>query len=191
MGENFALKKNNKKGAVLTVSSKYMNESNIDKTSITEYLQTVKMEYGFERNKKVSFENRAGIMLTVYGGLALILFEKVKIRSIVDMFNINLTLLKLVNIISGILVYIFFTISLFLLSKIISVDKYRNFEVDQIDEKLMSEDNYIGTARLVLTYKEIILSHRTINEKKATNLKNAIRLILATLLSLMIYLSTI
>ncbi len=165
-------------------------QSIFDRTSVSEYLSTVKMEYQFERNKKISFENRAGIMLTVYGGLAIIIIDKVNFRTVLDRFTVPLDFLTLINILSGISTYVLFSIAILFLSKIVSVDKYINFNVEQIDEDLLNEEKHVGAARIALTYKRIIMDHRLINELKAQRLKDSIRIIIISLITLLLYIIT-
>ena len=49
----------------------------IEETAILEYLDIVKSEYETERNKKQSFENRAGLIMALLGAICIFLFEKV------------------------------------------------------------------------------------------------------------------
>ena len=42
---------------------------NVSDTAIIEYLEAVKSEYDNERNKKQSFENRAGLIMALLGAI--------------------------------------------------------------------------------------------------------------------------
>lgn len=53
---------------------------NIDNTAIVEYLEIVRSEYETERNKKQSFENRAGLIMALLGAICIFLFENLNYR---------------------------------------------------------------------------------------------------------------
>ena len=53
---------------------------NIDNTAIVVYLEIVRSEYETERNKKQSFENRAGLIMALLGAICIFLFEKLNYR---------------------------------------------------------------------------------------------------------------
>ena len=50
-----------------------------ENTAILEYLDAVKHEYDCEAEIKTSFENRAGVLLTLLGAVCIFLFDKVKL----------------------------------------------------------------------------------------------------------------
>ena len=53
---------------------------NIDNIAIVEYLEIVRSEYETERNKKQSFENRAGLIMALLGAICIFLFENLNYR---------------------------------------------------------------------------------------------------------------
>ncbi|MDC4251942.1 hypothetical protein M3X99_13080 [Clostridium perfringens] len=161
----------------------------IDNVVTLEYFDVIKNEYEIERNKKQSFESRASLIITILGAICVFVFDKINFSQLYEISQKPLYLLGLVKIIIGITVYLSFITTVILLVKAINVDKYENFEVNNIDEKLMLENKVEGIMRLVLTYKKIILNHRSINEKKAKNLRYSFLGIIITILSIVIYIN--
>lgn len=161
----------------------------INDTAIVEYLEIVRSEYENERNKKQSFENRAGLIMALLGAICIFLFEKVKLQEIISLMVEPLTFLKLAKIISGLAVYVCFAFTMIMLVFTIIVKQHNNFEVRNIDESLLGEQRLVALCRLVLTYKSIIIQHRGLNEKRAVAFRRSLYGICATLVSIIIYVS--
>lgn len=161
----------------------------INDTAIVEYLEIVRSEYENERNKKQSFENRAGLIMALLGAICIFLFEKVKLQEIISLMVEPLTFLKLDKIISGLAIYVCFAFTMIMLVLTIIVKQHNNFEVRNIDESLLGEQRLVALCRLVLTYKSIIIQHRGLNEKRAVVFRRSLYGICATLLSIIIYVS--
>ena len=64
------------------------NTPSIEKMPILEYLEVVKSEYNNERQKKCSFESRAGISIAFTGTLCAFLLDEIKISDIIRIINI-------------------------------------------------------------------------------------------------------
>lgn len=80
------------------------------------------------------------------------------------------------------MVYISFVIIFLTIYKLISVKDMKNFEVKKIGEKLLNEKEQDGKKRIISAYRDIIIWHRDINNKKAKSLK-------ASLLFMIIFIS--
>ena len=74
----------------------------VDETAILEYLDILKTEYSFERDKKQSFESRAGGLLALLGAICIFYFQNIDVKDLVDMFFEPLTLVALIRIIAGV-----------------------------------------------------------------------------------------
>ena len=59
------------------------NSPKIEEMPILEYLEVVKSEYNNERQKKGSFESRAGISFAFIGTLCVFLLDEIKISDII------------------------------------------------------------------------------------------------------------
>lgn len=162
------------------------DESN---TAINEYLDIVKSEYEIERGKKESFENRAGIILALISALFVFVIEKININDIINLFSANLTFIIFLKIIFGICVFISLSYSLIFAVVTISTRKLDNFDVKSIDTKLLAEKRMNALARLILAYRNIILNHREINEKRAKTYKKSLCGSIVSIVSILIYLS--
>lgn len=161
----------------------------VDNTAIAEYLEIVRSEYETERNKKQSFENRAGLIMALLGAICIFLFEKVKLQDIISLMNTPLTFLELAKIISGLAVYVCFTFTMIMIVLTIIVKQHENFEVRNIDEALLGEQRIYALCRIILTYKSIIIQHRELNEKRAAAFRKSLYGICSTLVSIIVYIS--
>lgn len=161
----------------------------LSETAIPEYLEIVKSEYIIERDKKQSFENRSGILLALLSALSIFIFEKIKINDIIVLFNLPLTFLTLLKILLGLLIYLFFCSSFLAIIKTIAAKKHDNFEVKNINESLLLENRKDALARLILTYRDIIVQHRAINEKRSKWYIASLYSVFVTLISTIIYIS--
>lgn len=161
----------------------------VSKTAIVEYLDIVKSEYENERSKKQSFENRSGLVMALLGAICIFLFEKVHLNKIISMMSVPLTFIDLIIIISGLTVYIGFAFTIVMVLRTISVKKHDNFEVRNINETLLVELRIGALCRLILTYKDIIIQHRDLNEIRAKAFKKSLYGISMTLISIVVYIT--
>lgn len=163
----------------------------VNNTAIVEYLEIVRSEYETERNKKQSFENRAGLIMALLGAICIFLFEKVKLQDIVYLMTTSLTFVELTKIITGLAVYVCFAFTMAMIVFTITVKQHNNFEVKNINETLLGEQRIVALCRIILTYKSIIIQHRELNEKRASAFRKSLYGICATLVSIIIYISLI
>lgn len=157
--------------------------------ALSEYFELVKNEYEIERNKKVSFENRAGIFLALIGTIGVFLFDKVQFKEIIPLFSIPLTFCVLIKIISCFLVYLSLAFTMLYLIKTITVKQHNNFEVRNIDEVLLAENRINALTRIIFTYRDIICQHRQVNEDRAKTFKLSLYGVVIMLIATVIYIS--
>ncbi len=158
-------------------------------TAINEYLEIVRSEYEIERGKKESFENRVGIILALVGAMGVFLLEIVDMKEIISLFSVPMTFVILLEIISGLLVYIGLAYTLIWSFLAISAKKQANFEVKNINEGLLKEERMTALAKLVFTYRDIIVQHRGLNEKRARAFKHILIGCFITIFSAILYYS--
>lgn len=161
----------------------------VDDTAMAEYLDIISNEYEIERNKKQSFENRAGLIMALMGTICIFLFEKVQLQDVYALTRLELTFINLIKIFSGLLVYIGFLYTFIMLIRIVSVNRYNNFDVRCIDEDLLTEYRTVAICRAILTYKDIIVQHRDQNEHKAATLRKALCGMAITIVAVIIYIA--
>ena len=154
-----------------------------------EYLSVVENEYEIERNKKGSFENRAGIFFALIGAICVYLFDKIKINELVQLLYTPLNIVILLKFIFGCMVYISLSFTLICLIKTITVRQHNNFEVKSIDEVLIAEDRMSALARIIFTYRDIIVQHREINEKRAETFKKSLYGVIIMLIAMVLCIS--
>lgn len=165
--------------------------TNVNETAIEEYFEVVKGEYDKERDKKQSFENRAGIILTLIGAICVFLFEKISMKEIIDMMYLTLNLFNLVKVIAGLAVYSGLIFTIIKTLKTIIVVKHDNFEVKNIDEELLNEEKFQALCRIIFTYRNIIIQHRELNEKRAKAFRSSLYGITVTLVATVVYISLV
>jgi hypothetical protein len=161
----------------------------VNDTAIVEYLDIVKSEYENERNKKQSFENRAGLIMALLGAICIFLFEKVQLNEVFSLMVVPLTFLDLIKIISGTAVYIGFLFTMIMIIKTIIVKQHNNFEVKNINETMLGEPRIYALCKIIFTYRDIILQHRDLNEKRARAFRKSLYGISITLVSVIIYIT--
>lgn len=165
------------------------NELSIENMALSEYFEVVKNEYEIERNKKASFENRAGVFLALIGTVSVFLFDKVQIKQIVSLFSVPLTFIVWLKIISGFFVYLTLAFTMLYLIKTITVKQHHNFEVKNIDEILLAENRINALTKIIFTYRDIICQHRQVNENRAKTFKLSLYGVIIMLVSAVIYIS--
>lgn len=163
----------------------------LSNTAIPEYLEIVKSEYVIERNKKQSFENRAGFILALLGAICIFIFDKVKLNDVFYLMNKSLTFMVLLKIIAGMAVYVGVAVTIIMVLRTINVKKQDNFEVKSINESLISEIKIIALCKIIFTYRDIIIQHRILNEKRAKSFRRSLYGLSLTFMSIIIYLSII
>lgn len=176
-------------GHTITDANRIQNSNIPDEsnTAIVEYLDIVKSEYEIERGKKESFENRVGIILAFVGATCIFLLELIKPSNIFSMMTVPLTFKFLLKIIFGLLVYLGLGVTLISSFIVISTKKQANFEVKNINESLLAENRMNALAKLIFTYRDIILQHRQLNQKRATAFMWSLIGCVVTILSTVIY----
>lgn len=165
------------------------NENEIQKRlelNRKEYLELFKKEYEFERLKKQSFENRAGIILTIISGIFTILIKDLEItKDFIEIFKNNLTMFLFIKFSNIISIHIFFGLTIYYLVKIINVQSHNNYGVNyEID---YTEPHTIILNDLLYNHKLIINSFRDNNEKKAKYFKQSLKYLIFTFIFLIFY----
>lgn len=158
-------------------------------TVINEYLNIVRGEYEIERNKKQSFENRAGLILALVGAMCIFVFEQINLKTIFLLTGEPLTFVLLLRIISGVGVYVGFALTFVNVVRTINVKQYENFEVKSIDEELLGQPRAVALVQIIFTYRDIVTQHRTMNEKKAKTLRYSLYGIVVTLVAVVVYIT--
>ncbi|WP_338950382.1 hypothetical protein [Fusobacterium nucleatum] len=152
-----------------------------------EYLEVFKKEYEFERVKKQSFENRAGIILTLITGIFTFLIKDLEVSSnFIKIFKAeNLTIISFLEFFDIIAMYTFFAFTSFYLIKIISI---RSHDVYDVNCEINYKENYnIILNDLLFNFKEIVNSHRENNEKRANYFKKSLIFLSITFICIFLY----
>lgn len=162
---------------------------NVADTAIEEYFDIIKSEYETERNKKQSFESRAGLIMALLGAICIFLFEKVQLKDIFSLMAVPLTFLDFAIILSGLGVYVCFLFTMLMIIKTITIKQHDNFEVRSIDEALLGEHRLIALCKIIFTYRDIIIQHRTLNELRAKDFRKSLYGISATLIFVIVFIT--
>lgn len=167
-------------------------QERIDDVVLTEYIKVVENEYNAERNKKNSFETRAGILLTFLGAIIVFLMEKIHLLNTAFRFTAEecSCLLNLKSLI-GLLVYVFLGLAIHKLIELISVRPHDSFDVSEIDEELLTNNKLEALCKLMFTYRDIVVSFRKQNEQRASALKFALYCVFSTLVCAVFYVNII
>ena len=166
---------------------KHNENKEVQKIALGNYLDIVKMEYQVELGKKVSFENRAGILLTLFGVIVVFLFGKLPLNNFNAYFEENLTIFiifKLISLVGLIITTIF---SIYQIMKVLTVSEYENFGLDKVDDDKLIKSENIGAAVLFKSYQKVVIDLQKKNNIKAERLKKAIMFLFGMLLFYIIY----
>lgn len=161
----------------------------IAKTAIEECFDIVKSEYKIERNKKQSFENRAGFIITFLGVICVFLLGEVQLKEVFSLKTVSLTFLDFVKILSGLMVYACILFTMVMLIKTITIKPHANFDVRSINETLLEKERLTVLREIIFAYKKIIIQHRTQNELRAKDFRNSLYGLSATLIFIIIYIT--
>lgn len=176
------------------ISMNYKTEMlkiSVDKTSAFECLDIMIKEYEQERSKRQSFESRSSIIITVVAALSIFVLERVHISEIFGIISSDsLSFSQLVRIVSGTGVYLGFVLTLCFIIKTVRVEKIIALDVKQVNEKLIGKPRLEGITKLIITYREIILQHRELNEKKAQALRQALIWLVVSIISVAVFVNT-
>lgn len=93
----------------------YVNQATTN--SIAEYLEVLKIEYERDLTKRQSWQNRAGMILTVLSAICVFVLDKVKISDVLKLTSETMTFIILIKILAGSCVHISFLLSLFFFNK--------------------------------------------------------------------------
>lgn len=138
-----------------------------DLTSLLECLNVAINEYNLERNKKQSFDNRAGIIITVFAAIIISIYDKIPIQGIlVDMYS-PLTFALLLKIIIGCLIYISLILSFGLSVRIIAVKSSENFDIKIINNEIIYAAKIDSVSKFLEIYLKLVYTHRNNNQSVA------------------------
>jgi len=157
-------------------------------TSIQECLTVAMHEYDVERNKKQSLDNRASLIVTLFSGIIIAIYNKLPIDAFITLVNQQLTFLVLTKILLILGTYVALFLSLYSAIKIIIVASYDNFDIKLLDTDFISSPKIDSVPMLLKTYLILTDRHRAYNEDSATNLYRSQCSMLAAVFMIFIYL---
>lgn len=161
----------------------------VSTNSIAEYLEVLKIEYERDLTKRQSWQNRAGMILTVLSAICVFVLDKVKIEDILKFASEALSFIILIKILAGSCVYIFFLLSLFFSIKTIGVASLASYNIDSIEDYDLGRPQIAGSINIIHGYKTIIQTNREISKKTVAHLKKAYIFMVISVISIAIYMN--
>lgn len=178
------------------MSGETKNEEQPQKTNsqkldvpINEFYQLIQNEYACERERKQSIETRSGIILTVSMAFFAFVFEKVSLRTIVALFGDVLTFSLLINIITGLAIYIFYFLSVFFSVLSLKSNEYAFYNVGNITTARLMSDRISTFGQLILDFVEIVKTNRQVNSKKVKYFNLSILCLIICMICLCIFIN--
>ena len=156
---------------------------------LKEILETIKLEYQMERNKKNSFETRAGFIIAFLSAIIISVIEKFNLKNTINLFNVNLTFGILIKILLGIILIISLIVICFSVFQMINIKFYNNLEIKEINDEFLKQSRKKLLKLLIFMYRDVIEQHRKLHKKNAEILKRIITILLIFLLSFFFYVS--
>lgn len=160
-----------------------------DLTSITECLSVSMHEYDIERNKKESFDNRAGLIITVLLAIILAIYDKIPLRQVILDMKSPLTFIILIKIVITTLIYAFLIIALYYSIRIISIKAAENFDITVIDNDLIGAAKIDSVSKLLEIYLNLTKTHRMKNENTAMQLARSQKAMIVSVILIIINLN--
>ncbi|MGV8148962.1 MAG: hypothetical protein ACLKAK_10020 [Alkaliphilus sp.] len=157
-------------------------------TSISECLMVAMHEYDIERNKKQSFDNRAGIIITVFAAIGIAIYNKIPVAEIIEKMLQPLTFLMLLQIFLGCIVYLSLITSLFFAVQIIAVRSSENFDIMVINDEFISSAKINSVTKLLEIYLNLVRIRRSKNEMIVNKLIYSQWAMIISIVSIMVYL---
>lgn len=158
-------------------------------TSLLDSLEVLKQEYQAERNKRQSFETRAGLIITVLAALCAFVFKQIKITGILALAQAPMTFFALLKILAGVFAYISFIGTLWCVFKTIRVRDTLVISTELFDSHFLGQPRLTGVWDLVDEYIKFVDQHREMNDNRATALQHSFYWICGTIVSVMIYIN--
>lgn len=146
-----------------------------EKNSIQEYYDLIMEEYSVERDKKNSFDSRAGIILGFLGIIVIYIFDGIKINELFNNLGDPIQLQPTLKILVVLVTIISFFVSLYYSIRVLNVEAYTGYKVSNITkDKLKNNSGIYTKALFVMEYKEVVMSYRANNLIKAKYLYKSI-----------------
>lgn len=159
-----------------------------DFTSISECLDVAMHEYDLERSKKQSFDNRAGIIITVFVAIVIAIYDKIPVAEIFSSMSKPITFMLLIKIILACIVYLGLLLSFVFSVRVISVKQSENFDIKIVDSDFISSAKIQSVVKLLEIYLNLVLIHRENNENTARKLACSQWSMIISIISIIIYL---
>ena len=142
-------------------------------TSVEECLTVAMHEYNIERNKKQSFDDRAGITITVLVAIIIAIYDKIPLKEIYYISNEPLTFVLLKQIITTIMIYLLLLVTFYYSIKILKVKTIENFDIFIINNDFISAAKIDSVAKLLEAYLNLTEIHRNKNNYLAKQLEKS------------------
>jgi uncharacterized integral membrane protein len=160
-----------------------------DLTAIGECLDVSIHEYDLERNKKQSFDNRAGLIITVLTAIIIAIYDKIPFKDIFSMARLPLTFILLAKIIITVLIYMLIVFSFYFAIRIIFVKITENFDIKIINGDFAGEAKIDSVAKLLEIYLNLTVIHRRKNEVFAEQLTKSQGAMIISIILIIAYLN--
>lgn len=159
----------------------------LEDTIAVRCLDILLREYEIEREKRQSFESRAGIVMVALAALCIFAFEKVPIlgwEKLVMISSHPFLKAHMCTLAYGSLIF-----SLLCLFNTLRIRPYQNFDSECVDESLVGKLPLEGTLYLIKVYRSIIADHQRNNKKVAWSLILSMIFLFVFLASVVIYIN--
>lgn len=159
-----------------------------DLTSISECLNIAMHEYDLERNKKQSFDNRAGIIIPVFAAIGIAIYNIISVKDIIHSMSQPITFVLLLQIVTGLMAYFSLISSFVFAVNVISVKPFENFDIKIIDSQFISMAKIQSGSKLLEVYLNLVRIHRKRNEQTARMLARSQWSMIISIILIMAYL---
>ncbi len=162
------------------------NEEELEENSVGIIMNALLRELDEQKTRKLGFENRAGIALTLVGAISVVTIDKIKISEIISRMYFPFDFFDLLFIISGLLFYISYVVSIIFLLLAINSRKYNTIDPKYFSDEFLQYSKDQTEVFQVQYYRDLLLNHQERNDILALQYTTGISSLMVAVLFLVV-----
>lgn len=166
-----------------------IDKNNQIENSVKILKDTIIYEFDDQKMRKQGIENRVGIAMALIGAISLFIIDRIKISEIVLRMYVPFDFFDFLFVLSGVLFYISFIISIVFLLLSISTRKYNTIDNKYFSNNFMEDEKEVTELFLAICYRDLLLNHQEQNDLLAFQYSIGIIALMSSLIMMAINLN--
>ncbi len=166
-----------------------IDKNNQIENSVKILKDTIIYEFDDQKMRKQGIENRVGIAMALIGAISLFIIDRIKISEIVLRMYVPFDFFDFLFVLSGVLFYISFIISIVFLLLSISTRKYNTIDNKYFGNDFMEDEKEVTEFFLAICYRDLLLNHQEQNDLLAFQYSIGIIALMSSLIMMAINLN--